>query len=127
MITAQRRTTPSSRSCFVEFVLGQKLDGQIDEKVLQDTNGRVFAYNERMGLAELRFDEWLRMQWPDWKGQEKDTPEEFEGTHYCPECRRHGSSSAGTTSQSAFTANMTVDADACEDCGQTFIVKTGCG
>ena len=67
------------------------------------------------------------MQWPDWKGQEKDTPEEFEGTHYCLECRRHGSSSAGTTSQSAFTANMTVDADACEDCGQTFIVKTGCG
>ena len=71
MITAQRRTTPSSRSRFVEFVLGQKLDGQIDEKVLQDTNGRVFAYNERMGLAELRFDEWLRMSGPTGRAKRK--------------------------------------------------------
>src|SRR5882724_9839918 len=73
---------------FVEFVFERKLEGHIDTKVLRDINHRVFEYNERNGLAEHRFHEWVRQQWPGWDEEKEDTPDEFGGTHRCPECRQ---------------------------------------
>jgi hypothetical protein len=112
---------------FVEFVLDRKLDGDIDGEILRDINHRVFEYNELHGLAQHRFHEWLRSEWPNWDEEKEDIPEEFEGTHSCPECRQDWLVIGWHDKPVCFGCNTTIDADMCEDCGEIFLAKRGCG
>jgi hypothetical protein len=111
---------------FVEFVLHRKLDGQIDDKILREIIRLKFDYDERCGLAESRFHEWLRTKWPDWKGEEGDVPEEFGGTYQCPECVQDWLVIGWHDVPFCFYCNSTIDADQCQNCGRTFLVKNGC-
>ncbi len=112
---------------FVEFVFERKLEGHIDPKVLRNINHRVFEYNERNGLAEHRFHEWVKKEWPAWKEEEGDIPEEFGGTLPCPECRQDWLVMGYHDKPVCFHCNMAIDAESCEDCGETFIVGESCG
>jgi hypothetical protein len=112
---------------FVEFVFERKLDGHIDPKILRDINIRVFEYNERNGLAEHRFNAWAKTEWPDWKQEEKDIPEEFGGTLRCPECGQDWLVMGYHDKPVCFHCNTAIDADCCEDCGEVFIVGESCG
>lgn len=107
---------------FVEFVFKRKLDGVIESKLLRDINHRVFEYNESNGLAEFRFNQWAKTEWPDWNEEEEDIPEEFGGTLRCPECRQDWLVMGYHDKPVCFWCNTTVDADCCEDCGEVFIV-----
>ena len=111
---------------FVELVLQRKLEGDIDGAVLRDINHRVLEYSERQGLADYRLNEWMRKQWPDWVDQESDSPEEFPGTDYCPECRQAFLVIGYHVDAFCFHCNTTIHASNCEDCGETFLVKRGC-
>lgn len=110
---------------FVEFGLKRKLDDQIDSNLLREIKRRVWEYNERQSLAEFRFHEWLRTVWPDWK-EEEDLPEEFGGTCRCPECAQDWLVIGWHDKPFCFDCNTTIDADECEHCGRTFLVKSGC-
>lgn len=112
---------------FVELVLERKLEGHIDGAILRDINHRVFEYNERQGLAEFRFNEWAHKRWPDWNEEENDLPEEFPGTDYCPECRQAFLVMGYHDKPFCFHCNTTIDAAGCEDCGEVFLMKQGCG
>lgn len=112
---------------FVEFVLGRKLDGQIDGKVLREINHRVIEYNEREALADHRLNEWLRLKWPNWKEDDDDMPKEFAGTARCPECRQDWLVIEWHDKPFCFHCNTTIDASVCDDCGETFLIKRGCG
>jgi hypothetical protein len=112
---------------FVEFALQRKLDGKIDPKLLRDINRRVFEYNESRSLAEHRFNEWARSEWPDWNEEEGDIPDEFGGTHRCPECRQDWLVIGYHDKPVCFWCNTSVDAHCCEDCGETFVVGESCG
>ena len=112
---------------FVELVLQRKLEGHIDGAILRDISHRVFEYNERQGLAEFRFKEWASKQWPDWNEEEEDSPEEFEGTLPCPECRQDWLVIDFHDKPVCFHCNTSIDAASCEDCGEVFLVKRGCG
>ena len=94
---------------FVEFVFERKLEGHIDPKVLRDINHRVFEYNERSGLAEHRFHEWVKTEWPAWKAEEEDTPEEFGGTFRCSRRRQDWLVMGYHDKPVCFHCNMTVD------------------
>jgi hypothetical protein len=112
---------------FVEFVFERKLDGHIDSNILRDINHRVFEYNERQGLAEHRFNEWAHMEWPDWDEEKSDLPEEFGGALPCPECRQDWLVIGWHDKPVCFCCNTTIDANVCGDCGQTFLIRQGCG
>ena len=111
---------------FVEFVFERKLDGVIDAKLLRDINQRVFDYNESRGLAEHRFNQWAKTEWPDWNEEEEDIPEEFGGTLRCPECRQDWLVMGYHDKPVCFWCNTSVDANCCEDCGDVFIVGENC-
>jgi hypothetical protein len=111
---------------FVEFVFERKLEDHIDAKVLRDINHRVFEYNEWNGLAEHRFHEWIRRQWPSWDEEKEDTPGEFGGTHRCPECRQDWLVVGWHDKPVCFGCNMSIDAQMCEDCGDIFVVGDSC-
>jgi len=49
---------------------------------------KVLEYNELQGIAEFRFHYRAKKQWPEWNIEDEDIPEDFEGTHDCPECTR---------------------------------------
>jgi hypothetical protein len=112
---------------FVEFVFERKLDGHIDPKILRDINNRVFEYNESYSLANHRFNQWAKSEWPNWKEEEEDIPEEFGGTMRCPECRQDWLVMGYHDKPVCFHCNTTVDADCCDDCGEVFIVGESCG
>jgi hypothetical protein len=112
---------------FVEFVLERKLDGKIEGKVLRDFNHRVFEYNESYSLAEHRLRQWAKKEWPDWNEEEEDSPDEFGGTMRCPECRQEWLVIGYHDKPVCFWCNTSIDADCCEDCGETFIVGESCG
>jgi hypothetical protein len=111
---------------FVEFVLHRKLDGQIDDEILREIIRLKFDYDERCGLAESRLDEWLRTVWPDWKGEQGDIPDEFGGTERCPECGQDSLAIGWHDKPFCFYCNSTINAEECEHCGRTFLVKNGC-
>jgi hypothetical protein len=112
---------------FIEFELQRKLEGHIDGTILRDISRRVFEYNESNALAEHRFNEWAHTQWPDWKEEEEDTPEEFGGTLPCPECRQNWLVMGYHEKPFCFHCNTSIDdANECEDCGEVFVVKRGC-
>ncbi|WP_156042126.1 hypothetical protein [Bradyrhizobium sp. URHD0069] len=111
---------------FVEFVLERKLDGDIDGKILRDICRRVFEYSESYGLAQHRFHEWLRSEWPDGDEEKEDNPEEFEGTHRCPECRQDWLVIGWHDKPVCFGCNMTINVDMCDDCGDVFIIGESC-
>ena len=112
---------------FVEFVFERKLDGHIDPKILRDINNRVFEYNESYSLADHRFNQWAKSEWPSWKEEEEDIPVEFGGTMRCPECRQDWLVMGYHDKPVCFHCNTTVDADCCDDCGEVFIVGESCG
>jgi hypothetical protein len=112
---------------FVELVLERKLEPHIDSAILRDINHRVFEYNERQGLAEFRFKDWASKQWPDWDEEKEDIPEDFGGTLPCPECRQDWLVMGYHDDPVCFHCNTTIDAAGCEDCGEIFLVKRGCG
>jgi hypothetical protein len=111
---------------FVEFELDQKLDGHIDGTVLSDINRRVFEYNESNTLAEYRLSHWAHAEWPEWKEEEEDIPEEFEGTLTCPQCQQEWLVIGYHNKPFCFHCNVSVDADFCDECGDVFMVKRGC-
>jgi hypothetical protein len=110
---------------FVEFALERKLEEHIDAALLRDIHHRVFEYNERVAVAEFRFNEWARRQWPEW--EEGEIPKEFEGTLQCPECRQDWLVIGYHDKPICFHCNTTIDAADCEECGETFHMKRGCG
>jgi hypothetical protein len=112
---------------FVEFALQRKLENHIDGALLRDINRRVLEYNERQGLAEYRFQEWALKVWPEWDEKLEDTPKEFEGTLPCPECRQDWLVVGYHDKPICFHCNTTIDAAACEDCGDVFLRALGCG
>jgi hypothetical protein len=112
---------------FVELVLNKKLEDDIDGEILRNINSRVLEYNERQGLADMRFEEWCLNVWPEWDKEVDDTPTEFPGTDYCPECRQAYLIIGHHNKPVCFYCNTTIDAANCEDCGETFMVPRGCG
>jgi hypothetical protein len=111
---------------FVEFQLGQKLEGHIDGSMLRDINRRVLEYSERNALSEYRFNQWAHSEWPDWKEEEENIPEEFGGMLPCPECEEDWLVMGYHDKPFCFHCNASVDADCCDDCGDVFMVKRGC-
>jgi hypothetical protein len=84
-------------------------------------------YNERYGLAEYRFREWAKKTWPDWNEEREDSPPEFGGTLPCPECRQEWLVIGYHDSPVCFYCNTAVDAEDCDECGEAFLKKRGCG
>jgi hypothetical protein len=111
---------------FVEFIFERKLDGYIDQQILRDINRRVFEYKESQGLAEHRFNEWARKEWPSWNEEKEDIPEEFGGTMRCPECQQDWLVMGYHDKPICFHCNTDIDADCCEDCGEVFVVGESC-
>lgn len=87
----------------------------------------MLEYNERQGLAEFRFREWAHKQWPGWNEEEENIPEEFEGTNRCPECGQDWLVIGYHDTPVCFHCNTTIDAASCEECGEVFLTKRGCG
>ena len=111
---------------FAEFVLNARLEDQIEHKLLVPMKRRVMEYNELQGLAEFRFEEWAKEQWPTWDKMAEDIPDEFEGTHDCPECRQSWLVIGYHPKPFCFWCNVPVDAASCEHCGRTHLIKDGC-
>ena len=72
---------------FVELFLEENLREDIDPKTLRGIQNIVHDFNDRYSLAEHRIETWMKQQWPEWDPRQEDTPEDFEGTLRCPECR----------------------------------------
>ena len=87
---------------------------------------RVLEYNELQRVAEFRFEEWVKKQWPEWDKEVNDLPEEFDGTSDCPECRQSWLVMGYHSKPFCFCCNVPVDAANCENCGRTYLVKDGC-
>jgi hypothetical protein len=102
---------------FTELALDVGLENHIDKKLLVPMRQRVMEYNELRGFAEFRFKEWVKQQWPKWDEVVEDTPEEFEGTHDCPECRQSWLVIGHHPKPFCFWCNVPVDAAVCENCG----------
>lgn len=111
---------------FVEFAFERKLDDFIDAKLLGDINARVLEYSERNSLAEYRFTQWAKKQWPDWLESESDTPDEFPGTLPCPQCRQDWLVMGYHRKPICFWCNSSYDAERCGDCGVVFFKGEGC-
>lgn len=77
-------------------------------------------------FARIRFEEWLRAQWPDWNDEETDTPEEFIGTLECPVCREFFLVTLEGDGYHCFCCNGSIDAAECANCGRTHLRDEGC-
>lgn len=106
---------------FVEHQLHEKLENDIDADLLRKIQQLVFEYNEKRGLAEYRIDNWLAEKWPNWDPYKEDSPEEFEGTLDCPECRMSYLVIDGMDEPFCFWCNTKIEAAICEDCGVVFL------
>jgi len=111
---------------FTEFVLEARLEDHIDHTLLLPMKQRVMEYNELQGLAEFRFEAWAKKRWPKWDNTIEDIPDEFEGTHDCPECRQSWLVIGYHPRPFCFWCNVPVDAVICENCGRSYFVKDGC-
>lgn len=110
---------------FTEFCLDEKLEQDIDARMLSVIQSMVFSYQERYSLARHRMDEWLHARWPDWDSDEIDMPDEFEGTHQCPNCRQEWLAIDEVEASSCFWCNTTVDAVLCDECGEVYVKSDG--
>ncbi len=111
---------------FVEFVLDARLEDHLDPTIIASMRQRIFRYNDLEGRARARFETWIKSVWPDWDEQVEDTPEEFEGTHDCPNCRQSWLVMDHHEVPFCFWCNASVAADDCEHCGRTFLIENGC-
>jgi hypothetical protein len=111
---------------FVELVLEEKLEDHIDGAMLRDINHRVFEYNERQAHAEFRFNAWAHKEWPDWREEEEDSPDDFGGTLRCPECHQDWLVIGYHEKPFCFHCNTSINADSCDECGDVFLVPRGC-
>ena len=110
---------------FVEFVLEKKLAEVMSAELLSEMQARVFEYNERTFLADLRLEEWMKRQWPDWNPMESDC-DDFRGTHDCPICHQTFLVIGYHDRPYCFHCNVPVDAAVCENCGRSYLFKDGC-
>lgn len=111
---------------FVEFVLEKRLGDGIGADLFDDMQHRVLRYNERQGLADYRIEEWMKKQWPEWDPMERDC-DEFSGTLDCPVCRQSYFVIGYHKVPFCFHCNASIDGNACEECGESFLLKNGCG
>ena len=110
---------------FVEFFLNERLEDDVDPDTLREIQRLVFEYNELLSLANYRLEQWIKKQWPSWDPEKLDSPEEFEGTLDCPECRQCYLVISDTDQPFCFWCNTKIDAEECEDCGTVFIAGVG--
>jgi hypothetical protein len=111
---------------FVEFVLKNKLADDVGAQLFDEMQARVFEYNERRGLADLRLEGWMKTEWPKWDEKVEDTPEEFSGTLDCPVCGQSYFVVGYHDKPFCFHCNATIDGDVCGDCGRSFLMADGC-
>ena len=105
---------------FAEHVLGERLENDIDAPLLRNIQNLVLEYNELRSLADYRLEKWMKETWPDWNAEETDSPEDFEGTLDCPECRQSYLVITDVEVPQCFWCNTKVSAAECEDCGMTY-------
>lgn len=112
----------------VEFSLGRRLADDLGSELFTVLQARVLEFNEMMGLAEHRLNEWMQERFPDWGGPEhSDTPGEFRGTHDCPACMKSWLVIGyGLPEPFCFLCNTGIDAASCENCGRTYMMGDGC-
>lgn len=111
---------------FVEFVLGERLGDDIGDDRVVEMQARVLDYDERLGLAEARIEQWMKKEWPHWNPIPDDRPEEFEGTLDCPKCRQSYFVIGYHEKPFCFYCNASIDGGACKHCGMTFLISRGC-
>jgi transcription elongation factor Elf1 len=87
---------------------------------------QVMEYNELQGVAEFRFEEWVKKRWPKWDKMVEDIPEEFEGKDDCPMCGHSRLVMGYHPKPFCFSCNVPTDAANCENCGRTYLAKDGC-
>ena len=111
---------------FAEFVLRTRLEDHIDQELVAPMKRRVMEYNELQAIAEFRLEEWAKKRWPKWDKMVENIPDEFEGTHDCPECRQTWLVIGYHSKPFCFRCGVPVDAASCQNCGCTYFVKDGC-
>ena len=111
---------------FVEFVLGKRLGDDIGTELFAEMQRRVFDYDELRTLADMRLEEWMKREWPEWNPEKEDIPEEFGGTLDCPACRQSYFVIGYHERPFCFHCNATVEGAACEAGGSSFMSANGC-
>lgn len=111
---------------FVEEVLGIQLASKLSKETLDEVRRLVFDFREREGLAHYRLEKWLKEAYPSWDQQQEDTPDEFSGTHQCPECRQDFLIFNEGEAPFCFFCNSTVNARECDYCGGTHFADQKC-
>lgn len=111
---------------FTEFYLDEKISDHIDSEVQSKIQNLVMNYMDRWNLANINLNKWLMEQFPGWSEDISDTPDEFPGTLHCPICREGYLIIEDIDKPFCFWCNMVIDAEECENCGQTFIKGDGC-
>jgi hypothetical protein len=111
---------------FNEFVLEKRLGDILGPELFVRMQGRVIQYNERQGLAQHRLDHWMKKQWPEWKEEVEDSPDEFPGTLDCPVCRQDYFVVGYHDKPFCFYCNTSIEGNVCDECGVTFMLVHGC-
>jgi len=111
---------------FVESALKMRLENDVPAEMLRDIQRRVYDHQDLYWMAMYRLDNWMHETWPDWDQETSDTPDQFDGTFDCPECRQSYLIIGHHEQPFCFRCNTSIDAQRCESCGSTFLVTRGC-
>lgn len=65
---------------FVDDVLRENLEAAIPGETLREIQRIVYERDELYWIAMHRLERWMHETWPDWRGGQGDTPEDFAGT-----------------------------------------------
>jgi len=110
---------------FVEGVLKEKLERDIQPTTLRQIRGLIFNRQDLEWIAMHRLEQWIKDTWPDWNEEDGDSPDEFEGTLDCPVCYQTYLVIDHLKTPFCFHCNTTVDAKLC-DCGFTHLSTERC-
>lgn len=111
---------------FTEEILNISLETELSKETLIAVRRLVFDYLEREGMASYRLNKWLNRTYTNWDEQKEDTPDEFPGTHQCPECRQDFLVFHINDKPFCFFCNSGVEAYNCEYCGETHFTNHKC-
>ncbi|WP_211465590.1 hypothetical protein [Collimonas silvisoli] len=111
---------------FVDSVLNDKLERDVPSETLREIQRLVYDRQDLYWIAMHRLEQWMRKTWPEWKDEESDIPDEFEGTLDCPICRESYLVAGYHDKPFCFYCNTSVDAAECKDCGRTYLTNEGC-
>lgn len=111
---------------FVEGILRENLNNDIAPELLRSIRALVLKRDEEAAMANFRLENWIKQQWSDWEPEQGDIPEEFDGTHDCPQCRQSYLVIGYHPKPFCFHCNEPIDAAICDSCGRTFSAGDGC-